>query len=93
MAYVGSLDQGTSSTRFMIFDGAGKVVGQHLMEHRQILPQAGYVEHDAAEIWDRTQEVITGALKQANILGSDLAAIGITNQRETSFCMLCLSFC
>ncbi len=84
MAYVGSLDQGTSSTRFMIFDAAGKVVGQHQMEHRQILPQAGWVEHDAAEIWERTQEVITGALKQANILGSDLAAIGITNQRETT---------
>ena len=68
----------------MIFDAAGKVVGQHQMEHRQILPQAGYVEHDAAEIWERTQEVITGALKQASILGSDLAAIGITNQRETT---------
>ncbi|MGA0061932.1 MAG: glycerol kinase GlpK [Candidatus Planktophila sp.] len=84
MAYIGSLDQGTSSTRFMIFDAAGKVVGQHQMEHRQILPQAGWVEHDAAEIWERTQEVIAGALKQANILGSDLAAIGITNQRETT---------
>ncbi|CAN2184725.1 GlpK Glycerol kinase [Candidatus Nanopelagicaceae bacterium] len=84
MAYIGSLDQGTSSTRFMIFDADGKVVGQHQMEHRQILPQAGWVEHDAAEIWDRTKEVISGALKQADILGSDLAAIGITNQRETT---------
>ena len=84
MAYIGSLDQGTSSTRFMIFDAEGKVVGQHQMEHRQILPQAGWVEHDAAEIWDRTKEVISGALKQADILGSDLAAIGITNQRETT---------
>ena len=84
MAYIGSLDQGTSSTRFMIFDADGKVVGQHQMEHRQILPQAGWVEHDAAEIWDRTKEVIAGALKQADILGSDLAAIGITNQRETT---------
>ena len=84
MAYIGSLDQGTSSTRFMIFDHAGKVVGQHQLEHRQILPAAGWVEHDASEIWERTQEVITGALKQANILGSDLAAIGITNQRETT---------
>jgi len=84
MAYVGSLDQGTSSTRFMIFDHSGKVVGQHQLEHRQILPQAGWVEHDAAEIWDKTQEVISGALKQANILGSDLSAIGITNQRETT---------
>ena len=84
MAYIGSLDQGTSSTRFMIFDAEGKVVGQHQLEHRQILPQAGWVEHDAAEIWDRCKEVITGALKQADILGSDLAASGITNQRETT---------
>ena len=68
----------------MIFDHAGKVVGQHQLEHRQILPAAGWVEHDASEIWERTQEVITGALKQADILGSDLAAIGITNQRETT---------
>ena len=75
MAYIGSLDQGTSSTRFMIFDGEGKVVGQHQLEHRQILPQAGWVEHDAAEIWDRTKEVIAGALKQADILGSDFADV------------------
>lgn len=68
----------------MIFDHAGQVVGQHQLEHRQILPQAGWVEHDANEIWERAQEVITGALKQANILGSELAAIGITNQRETT---------
>jgi glycerol kinase len=68
----------------MIFDHAGQVVGQHQLEHRQILPQAGWVEHDAVEIWERAQEVITGALKQANILGSDLAAIGLTNQRETT---------
>ena len=84
MRYVGSLDQGTSSTRFMIFDHAGKVVGQHQLEHRQILPKAGWVEHDASEIWQRVQEVIAGAVKQANILGSELAAIGITNQRETT---------
>ena len=84
VAFIGSLDQGTSSTRFMIFDHAGQVVGQHQLEHRQILPQAGWVEHDAVEIWERAQEVITGALKQANILGSDLTAIGLTNQRETT---------
>jgi glycerol kinase len=82
--FIGSLDQGTSSTRFMIFDHSGKVVGQHQLEHRQIMAQAGWVEHDASEIWARTQEVITGALKQAGILGSQLAAIGITNQRETT---------
>ncbi len=68
----------------MIFDHAGKVVGQHQLEHRQILPHAGWVEHDANEIWERVQEVIAGALKQADILGSDLDAIGITNQRETT---------
>jgi glycerol kinase len=84
MSYIGSLDQGTSSTRFMIFDQAGKVIGQHQLEHQQILPNAGWVEHDANEIWERTQQVIIGALKQADILGSDLAAIGITNQRETT---------
>ncbi|MSW72996.1 MAG: glycerol kinase GlpK [Actinobacteria bacterium] len=84
MRYIGSLDQGTSSTRFMIFDHEANVVGQHQVEHRQIMPEAGWVEHDASEIWERTQEVIVAALKQADILGSDLAAIGITNQRETT---------
>jgi glycerol kinase len=83
-AFIGSLDQGTSSTRFMIFDHSGKVIGQHQLEHRQIMSKAGWVEHDATEIWARTQEVITGALKQAGILGSQLKAIGITNQRETT---------
>ncbi len=68
----------------MIFDQSGKVVGQHQLEHRQIMPSAGWVEHDAAEIWERTQEVISGALKQANLLGSQLSSIGITNQRETT---------
>ena len=68
----------------MIFDQGGKVIGQHQLEHRQILPEAGWVEHDGAEIWSRVQEVIAGALKQANLLGSDLSAIGITNQRETT---------
>ena len=84
VTYIGSLDQGTSSTRFMIFDHSGKVIGQHQLEHRQIMPHPGWVEHDAAEIWQRVQEVIAGALKQADILGSDLEAIGITNQRETT---------
>jgi glycerol kinase len=84
MQYIGSLDQGTSSTRFMIFDHQGAIVAQDQREHRQILPQAGWVEHDADEIWLRTCEVITGALKKGNLSGSDLAAIGITNQRETT---------
>lgn len=68
----------------MIFDRAGKVVGKHQLEHLQITPQVGWVEHDASEIWQRACETILGALKQANLLGSDLAAIGITNQRETT---------
>ena len=84
MSFVGSLDQGTSSTRFMIFDHDGRIVGQHQQEHRQIMQHPGWVEHDANEIWLRAQEVIVGALKNANILGSDLAAIGIANQRETT---------
>lgn len=84
MPFIGSLDQGTSSTRFIVFDSDGLIVGQHQLEHRQILPKAGWVEHDASEIWQRTQEVITGALKNAGILGSQLSAIGITNQRETT---------
>ena len=84
MAFIGSLDQGTSSTRFIIFDESGSIVGQHQLEHRQILPQAGWVEHDASEIWERTKEVIKGALKNAGISGSQLVGIGITNQRETT---------
>ena len=84
MAFIGSLDQGTSSTRFIIFDSQGSIVGQHQLEHSQILPEPGWVEHDAAQIWSRTQEVIVGALKAARLTGSDLSAIGITNQRETT---------
>ena len=84
MRYIGALDQGTSSTRFIVFDSLGSIVGQHQLEHRQILPQSGWVEHDAAEIWQRTQEVISGALVAAKIKASDLSAIGITNQRETT---------
>jgi glycerol kinase len=84
MAFIGSLDQGTSSTRFMIFDHAGSVVGAHQVEHQQILSRPGWVEHDAQEIWQRTQEVITITMDKTGLRGSDLAAIGITNQRETA---------
>jgi glycerol kinase len=84
MAFIGALDQGTSSTRFMIFDESGSIIGQHQLEHAQILPRAGWVEHDATEIWVRTQQVIIGALSAAGISGSDLSGIGITNQRETT---------
>jgi glycerol kinase len=82
--YVGALDQGTTSTRFMIFDHSGQVVGIHQKEHEQIFPKPGWVEHDPAEIWARSQEVITGALDKTKIKASDLAAVGITNQRETA---------
>jgi glycerol kinase len=82
--YVGALDQGTTSTRFMIFDHGGLVVGIDQKEHEQIYPKPGWVEHDAAEIWARSQEVIKGALEKANVKASDLAAVGVTNQRETT---------
>ena len=82
--YVAAIDQGTTSTRFMIFDHAGKVVGIDQKEHEQIFPKPGWVEHDAIEIWTRIQEVIAGALKKGNISPKDIAAVGITNQRETT---------
>jgi glycerol kinase len=82
--YVGAVDQGTTSTRFMIFDHSGNEAGKHQLEHRQILPQAGWVEHNPVEIWERTVAVIQTALNAANLTHSDLAALGITNQRETS---------
>jgi len=82
--YVGALDQGTTSTRFMIFDHAGAVVAIDQKEHEQIYPKPGWVEHDANEIWTRCQEVIKGALAKAGITAADLAAVGITNQRETT---------
>ena len=82
--YVGALDQGTTSTRFMIFDHSGTVIAVDQKEHEQIFPKPGWVEHDATEIWQRSQEVIKGALQKANCSASDLAAVGITNQRETA---------
>jgi len=82
--YVGAIDQGTTSTRFMIFDHEGNEVARHQLEHEQFLPQAGWVEHDPAEIWERTCEVVETALKEAKLSHSDLVAVGITNQRETA---------
>ncbi len=83
-SYLGAIDQGTTSTRFIIFDRAGRMVASEHREHQQIYPKPGWVEHDAEEIWRRTQEVIAGALQQRALQPSDLAAIGITNQRETT---------
>jgi glycerol kinase len=82
--YVGSIDQGTTSTRFMIFDHSGNEVARHQLEHDQIMPQAGWVEHNPAEIWERTSAVIQTALTKAGLGAEDLAALGITNQRETA---------
>lgn len=82
--YIGAVDQGTTSSRFIIFDKRGRIKALDQKEHRQIFPQPGWVEHDPMEIWQNTQDVIRGALKKAGLKGSDLAAIGITNQRETT---------
>lgn len=82
--YLGALDQGTTSTRFIIFDRSGRIVASEQREHQQIYPKPGWVEHDPEEIWRRTQEVVAGAMQQRVLQPSDLAAIGITNQRETT---------
>ena len=82
--YVLSIDQGTTSTRAMIFDKSGSVVAVGQLEHKQHFPQAGWVEHDPMEIWDNTREVIGQALGKANVTRHDIAAVGITNQRETT---------
>ncbi|MGC2000446.1 MAG: glycerol kinase GlpK, partial [Candidatus Acidiferrales bacterium] len=83
-AYVGALDQGTTSTRFIVFDRSGRIVSSAQREHQQIYPQPGWVEHDPDEIWLRTQQVISEAIQAKNLRPSDLVAIGITNQRETT---------
>ncbi len=82
--YAAAIDQGTTGSRFMIFDHAGRVVASHYEEHRQIYPQPGWVEHDALEIWDRTRVTVGAAMAKASLHASDLASIGITNQRETT---------
>jgi glycerol kinase len=82
--FIGAIDQGTTSTRFMVFDHGGNVVARHQLEHEQILPRAGWVEHNPTEIWERTRAVVETALSNANLQASDLAAVGITNQRETT---------
>ena len=83
MPYIASLDQGTSSTRCMIFDPQGRVISMAQKEHHQFTPQAGWVEHDAREIWQNTHGVIENAIKTAGIATSEISAIGVTNQRET----------
>ena len=82
--FVAAIDQGTTSTRCMIFDHSGREVGKYQLEHKQIMPEAGWVEHDPLEIWQRTQEVVQQALAGRGIVATDLAGLGITNQRETT---------
>ena len=83
-SYIGAIDQGTTSTRFIVFDRSGRMVSTAQQEHEQIYPHPGWVEHDPEEIWRRTQAVIAEALAQRSLHATDLAAIGITNQRETT---------
>jgi len=82
--YIGAIDQGTTSTRFIVFDRAGRIVSSAQEEHEQIYPKPGWVEHDPEEIWQRTESVIAKAMQARRLGPTDLAAIGITNQRETT---------
>jgi glycerol kinase len=82
--YIGAIDQGTTSSRFMIFNRAGEIVSSAQEEHEQIYPKPGWVEHDVDEIWRRTESVIARAMQASKLKPADLAAIGITNQRETT---------
>jgi glycerol kinase len=82
--YIAAIDQGTTSTRCMVFDQSGDVVAVDQMEHEQIFPRAGWVEHDPVEVWNNTREVVGGAVGKANLSSTDIKALGITNQRETA---------
>ena len=82
--YVAAVDQGTTSTRCMIFNHSGEPVAADQMEHEQIYPKPGWVEHDPMEIWDRTRDVVRNAMRKAGATADDLAAVGVTNQRETA---------
>ena len=84
MPHVLALDQGTTSTRAIVFNHSGTIVQSGQLEHEQIFPKAGWVEHDAAEIWRNTREVVGLALTRANLTYRDIVAVGITNQRETA---------
>src|SRR5262245_56931127 len=84
MKYIFALDQGTTSSRAIVFDQAGAIIAVAQQEFRQIFPQPGWVEHDASEIWATQRNVAAEALSKANLTATDIAAIGITNQRETT---------
>jgi glycerol kinase len=83
-SYIGALDLGTTSNRFILFDHEGQIAGVDQMEHEQIFPRPGWVEHDPLEIWENTRRVIKGAMGKVGVSGRNIAAIGITNQRETT---------
>jgi glycerol kinase len=82
--YIGAIDQGTTSTRFLLFDKTGQITASHQVEHRQIFPEPGWVEHDPMSIWENTKKVISGTLQKAKIQPEEIDSIGITNQRETT---------
>ena len=82
--FVAAIDQGTTSTRFIVFDHEGNIVAIDQKEHRQYYPAPGLVEHDATEIWANTLDVMNGAMRKSGLVAEDLSAIGITNQRETT---------
>src|SRR3954451_19468162 len=82
--FIGAVDQGTTSTRFIVFDHDGRPVARHQLEHEQLLPRAGWVEHNPIEIWERTAAVIATVLSRRGLSAADLAAVGVTNQRETT---------
>ncbi len=82
--FIAAIDQGTTSSRCIVFDKDGRIVSVDQKEHEQILPKPGWVEHDATEIWQNVQQVVTGALDKAGITKQDVLALGITNQRETT---------
>ena len=84
MNYIAAIDQGTTSTRCMIFDHGGSVIAVDQREHEQIYPKPGWVEHDPQEIWTRTTEVVRGALEKSQLSSYQITGIGITNQRETT---------
>ncbi len=81
---IGAIDQGTTSTRFILFDHDSNIVASHQIEHKQIFPKAGWVEHDPIEIWQNTKKVIAATLQKADMSNKQILAIGITNQRETT---------
>ena len=82
--FIAAIDQGTTSSRCIVFDRDGRIVSVDQKEHGQIFPKPGWVEHDATEIWTNVQEVVAGAIAKAGITRDDIKAIGITNQRETT---------